>query len=247
LANEKTPLRETASSAPQRSQKSADRSTVARRRIIIGVVIAVVVLGGLYFLLGRGDKSPLEALGIGSSPPVPEFSFTNVVPAFEATVAQTNKDKMKATAKDVAPKVQDVVTQLFQAGYVDPDTWGDAGAIEDLFTSDAQKQLDANIDTLTLGTDADATVATVQPGSSKLKVTVLMDGDANAIRAMAQPTFVALATNDDGTYTKIKVIGTVFLVHEDNEWKIEAFDLNRTEEPGEAPATSASTSPSETP
>jgi len=223
---------------------------VARRRVIIGVVIGVAVIGGLFVLLSGGKKSPLEAIGIGSSsPPVPEFTFTTVTAGVQPTVTNVDKKKHLAAAEHAAPDVEVVVTQLLQAGYIDPETWGDVGAIEDLFTSDAQKELEANVETLTLGVDADATFATVQPEASKLKVTSLTDGNAKVIRAMAQPWFSAIAANDDGTFTEISVTGTLFLVHDGDEWKIEAFSLNREMKPGEAPVTSpsASASASESP
>ncbi len=249
MANEKTPLRDTAPSTPQRAIKSADRSAVARRRVIIGVVVAIVVIGGLYLLFG-GKDAPISIPNFfSSSPPVPAFSFTSVRSGYEATVAGADKDAQAATAKDLAPKVEDTVTTLFQAGYVDPSSWGDAGAIEDLFTDDAKGQLDANIDVLTLGTTAGDVYTALQPSTSSLKVVALTDAKGNALRAEALPVFVAIATHADGTFSEITVTGTLFLVHDGNEWRIEAFSLNRDEKPAEAPAPSASvsTSASESP
>ena len=136
------------------------------------------------------------------------------------------------------------MTDLFQNGSIDPYGWGDTGAIEDLFTKDAQAQLEANVDTLTLGTDADAIFSTVQPSKSKLKVTALTDANAGVIRAMAQPWFHAIAANDDGTFTDITVTGTLFLVQDGNDWKIESFSLNREMVRRSPPtSTSPSTSP----
>ncbi len=63
---------------------------------------------------------------------------------------------------------------------------------------------------------------------------------------MAQVSFRGKAANTDGTYTDIEVTGTLFLVPDGNDWKIEAFNLRRSEEPGKAPRASASAaSPSE--
>jgi hypothetical protein len=215
--------------------------------VFVGIGVGVVVLVGLFFLFGRGSNSPLANVLPGhTDPPVATFAFTSTTPAFEATAINVDKKKQSAAAKQVTPAIRDVVTQLFQNGYVDPSGWGDTGAIEDLFTKDAQAQLEANVDTLTLGTGADATFASVQPTTSKLKVTALTDANAGVIRAMAQPWFHALATNTDGTFTDITVTGTLFLVQDGNDWKIEAFSLNREMQPGKAPAasTSASASPS---
>ena len=219
---------------------------MARRRAFVGIGVAVVVLGGLYFLFGRGGGSPLANVLPGhTDPPVPTFAFTSTTSAFEATAINVDKKKETAAAKQVTPDIRDVVTQLLQAGYVDPSTWGDTGAIEDLFTKDAQGQLEANVDTLTLGTNADAVFASVEPTKSKIKVTALTDANAGVIRAMAQPWFHATATNDDGTFTEISVTGTLFLVQDGNDWRIEAFSLNREMQPGEAPPASTSPSPSE--
>ena len=154
MANDKTPLRDTAPATPERAQKSADRSTVARRRVIVGIGILVVLGVALFFLLG-GKDSPLQAINpFHSEAPVPTFEFTHVTSGYEATVAGANKDAQNKTSDEVATQVADPVTSLFQAGYVDPSSWGDAGAIEDLFTDEAQKQIDANIGVLTLGADA---------------------------------------------------------------------------------------------
>jgi len=218
---------------------------VARRRVFVGIGVAVVVLGALYFLFGRGSDSPLANVLPGhTETPVATFAFTSTTPAFEATASKVDKKKQSAAAKQVTPAIRDVVTQLFQDGYVDPSGWGDTGAIEGLFTKDAQAQLDANVDTLTLGTGADAIVESVQPTSSKLKVTALTDANASVVRAMAQPWFHALATNKDGTVTEITVTGALFLVQDGNDWKIEAFGLNREMQPGKATAASSSASPS---
>jgi hypothetical protein len=248
LANDKTPLRDTAPATPQRAQKSVDRSTVARRRVIVGIGI-LVVLGVALFLLLGGEDSPLGNIPIFSDdPPVPTFEFTHVTSGYEATVAGANKDAQNKTSDEVATQVADPVTKLFQAGYVDPSSWGDAGAIEDLFTDEAQKQIEANIGVLTLGADAGATYTSVQPSTSNLRVVTLTDGKGDALRALAEPEFTAIATHTDGTYSKITVTGTLFFVHDGNDWKIEAFSLNRDEKPVEAPpSASPSTSPTESP
>jgi hypothetical protein len=252
LPNEKTPLRDTAAPTPKRAQKTADRSTVARRRIIIGVVAAIAALGLIWFLFGRDGESPISQITdiFSSSPPVPEFAFKTVSSKPEATTAHLNKKKLAHAAKQTAPPVQDVITKVLQAGYVDPDSWGDEGAIADLFTEDAARQIEPNIDTLTLGKNAGDSVETVNPLPSRLKVTALIDANYNAIRALGELTFKAKATNTDGSTTKITLTGTFFLVPDGGNWKIEAFDLDREDKPRAAKTPSASgsdtTSPSAT-
>jgi hypothetical protein len=244
LANEKTPLRDTAPSTPQRANKTADRSTVARRRVIVGVVIAVVVIGGLFLFLSGGNNPVSDALGITSPSPVPEFTFNHkhVTSGFEATVAKVNKEKQQHAAKQITPAVQAAVTQLLQTGYVDPDTWGDAGAIDDLFTGTAKDQVEPNVDTLTLGTAAADTYESFDPSNAnRLKVVAMTDGNAAAIRSMATFEFTGKANQSDGNVAKVTVTGTLFFVPEGNDWKIEAFSVQREIKPMQ-PKSSATTS-----
>jgi len=222
---------------------------VARRRVFVGIGI-LVVLGVALFLFLGGKDSPISIGGVlgNDDPPVPTFAFTHVTSGYTATVASADKNAQTKTAEEVAGQVAEPVTALFQSGYVDPSSWGDAGAIEDLFTDEAQKQLEANIGVLTLGADASATYTSVTPSPSSLRVVTLTDGKGDALRAMAEPAFTAIAAHTDGTYSKITVTGTLFFVRDGNDWKIEAFSLNRDEKPAEAPASATpSTSPTESP
>ena len=112
-----------------------------------------------------------------------------------------------------------------------------------LQTGGAKDQLDGDIKTLTLGENAGDTYKSVDPRTSNVKVRVLTDARGNAIRASGALTFTALATHDDGTYSEITVTGTVVFVQDGGAWKIEAYNLSRSEKPAKAPAASGSTSP----
>jgi hypothetical protein len=215
---------------------------VARRRVIIGVVAAVAVIGLLWFLFGRGEDGPLGQILGSSAPPVEQFHFKTVDAKPEAAQAHLDKNKLEKAAKHNAPAIEHVLTQVLQTGYIDPEGWGDAGAIDDSFTDEAAKQVEPHVDTLTLGKDAPDTVESVKPLPSKLKVTTLIDGELNPIRALGEITFKAKATNTDGTTTKITLTGTFFLVPDGDTWKIEAFHLQREMKPRKA-ASSASASP----
>lgn len=244
MANEKTPLRDTAPTTPERAQKTADRSTVARRRVVVGIVVALVVIGGLWFLFGRGKDSPLSSIIGPSTPPVPTFHFTNVVPKYEALQAHLSKSKLQKAAKHATPTIEKATTEFLQSGYVNPDGWGDSGSINGYFTDDAMAQVDANVDTLTLGKDAQDTFDTFTPNKkgNTIKVTALIDGNLNVTRAAAEFTFKGTAANSDGTSSKVTVTGTLFYVPDGSDWKIESFHINRVEQPHKAPSASASAS-----
>jgi hypothetical protein len=245
LANEKTPLRDTAPTSPERAEKTADRTTVARRRVVVGIIVALVVIAGLWFLFGRGEDSPIPFIG-SSEPPVPTFHFSKAQPKYEALQAHLAKAKLQKAAKHAMPTIEKGTAQFLQAGYVNPDGWGDAGSIDDFFTDDAKAQVDPNVDTLTLGKSASDQFDTFTPNKkgNTIKVTALIDGNLNVTRAAAEFTFKGTAANSDGTTkSKVTVTGTLFFVPDGNGgWKIESFHVDREEKPHKAPSASASAS-----
>jgi len=200
LANEKTPLRETAPTSPERAKKTTDRSTVARRRVVVGIIVALVVIAGLWFLFGRGKDSPIPFIG-STAPEVPTFQFSKAQPKYEALQAHLAKAKLEKAAKHALPTIEKGTAQFLQAGYVNPDGWGDAGSIDDFFTDDAKAQVDPNVETLTLGTSASDQFDTFTPKKkgNTIKVTALIDGNLNVTRAAAEFTFKGTAANGDGT------------------------------------------------
>ena len=246
MANEKTPLRETAPTSPERAKKTTDRSTVARRRVVVGIIVALVVIAGLWFLFGRGNDSVID-IGIGSTAPeVPTFHFSKAQPKYEALQAHLAKAKLEKAAKHAMPTIEKGTAQFLQAGYVNPDGWGDAGSVDDFFTDDAKQQVDPNVDTLTLGKDASDQFDTFTPNKkgNTIKVTALIDGNLNVTRAAAEFTFKGTAANSDGTTkSKVTVTGTLFFVPDGNgAWKIESFHIDREEKPHKAPTASTSAS-----
>jgi hypothetical protein len=244
LANEKTPLRDTVPTAPERAPKTPDRSTVARRRVVAGIIVGLVVIGGLWFLFGRGKDSVISGVFGPTPPPVPTFTFSNVVPKYEALQARLAKAKLEKAAKHATPTIEKATREFLQAGYVSPDGWGDSGSISGFFTDDAKAQVDANVDTLTLGKNASDQFDTFTPNKkgNTIKVTALIDGNLNVTRAAAEFTFKGKAANSDGTSSKVTVTGTLFFVPVGSDWKIESFHIDRVEQPHKAPSASASAS-----
>jgi len=237
LATEgKTPLKDAASSSPQ-PKKTADRSKVKRNRIIAGVVVALVVLVGIFLLTRSGKDNGGSTIG---EPPPGGVSFKLKGVTFVPYQLHGDQNAQKNTAHAAADKIRLTLDKLFQTSYVDPDTWGDTGQIQDFFTGGAAGQLDGDLNTLTLGQNAGDTYDRVDPKPSTIRVDVLTDGKGNAVRASAQLSFAGFATHSDGTYSKIEVTGTAIFVQDGGTWKIEAYRLNRSEKPAPAPAASSS-------
>jgi len=238
LATEdKTPLREGAPSNSGRTTKTADRSKVARNRIIAGVVAVVVVLVAI-FLLTRGG-GVLDSFFPPPPPGKVDFQLKNST--FIATQLQGDIQAQKDGAKATAVAVRNQLDVLFDKAYVEPRSWGDTGEIGNLFTDGAKAQLKDDVATITLGANAGDTYEAVDPGKSTVKVRTLTDPHGNALRSAADISFTGLAKHDDGTYTEITVTGTVFFVKDGDTWKIEGYRLDRTEKHAKAPAPASST------
>jgi hypothetical protein len=236
LATEgKTPLKDAATSSPQRPKKTTERSKVSRNRIIAGSVGAVVLLGGIFFLT-RGGDSPFS----GSKPPPGPVQFQLKNATYIPYQLHGDQNAQKATAHQAGTDIQTQLDALFEKAYVNPDSWGDTGEIEDFFAEGAKGSIDGNVGTLTLGQNAGDTYESVQPGKSTLKVSVLTGADGSAVRATGRLTFNGLAKHDDGTYSAITVSGTAVFVKDGDTWKIEAYHLKRSEKQAQAPTASPS-------
>jgi hypothetical protein len=96
--------------------------------VIAGVIVALVVIAGVWFLFGRGKDSIIPN-PFSSPAVVPTFHFKTVVPKYEALQAQIPKAKLDKVAKQTAPTIEKVTTEFLQSGYVNPDGWGDSGSI----------------------------------------------------------------------------------------------------------------------
>lgn len=247
-SDQKTPLSQAAPTAG-RAQKTNDRSKVARRRAIgVGVAIAAVVGVGAYFLTGGETPDVIDDI-IGGEPDreIPDFAFDLQQSKYEATVAGGNKDAQAATAEEVGEQVKESLDEVFFVAFVDPDTWGDPGEISDAFTQEAADTLEANLETLTLGADAGDVYEFVEPGRSTMNVLVLTKAEGGALRAVATVKFLAIAEHTDGTFSRISVTGTFFLLQDGDAWKIEAYEADRLEREIDPPASpAASTAPSAT-
>jgi hypothetical protein len=241
LATErKTPLKESEPSPSGRSQTTAQRSQVARRRAIIGGAGVLLLLAIIAFFVTRnGGGIPF---GGDSTAPAPAFAFKMKGVSFVSVEKGAGASEQHKAAQEAADGVEDTLDRLYSSAFVNSETWGDADAIDEFFTDGAADQIEPNLDALTLGKDAGDTYTYVDPDRGTLSVKVLTNGNGDALRAFGGTTFVATATHKDGSFTKITVTGSFFLVKDGDTWKVESFDVNRSEKATKAPA--GATSPS---
>lgn len=237
MATGKKPLSEAASPAPGRTQKTAQRSQVARRRALVGGLAALLVAGGLAFVLSRdGNGINIPIIGDGDDRETPQLAFeSKVVPS---STTATKQGELVDVVAPVGDSVDATMTTLFQGAFVDPDVW-DGDDYEDLFAEVMDEgtaaQALTDVDTVTLGTGAGDVYAFVEPDRSKLSIEVITDGQDQPAQAIATVSFAALAELDDETFTAITVTGTYFLRDDGGTWRIFAYDVTRDEEAAKPP------------
>jgi hypothetical protein len=231
----KRPLSEAAPPAPTRTQSTDKRSQVARRRTVVGIAIAVLVVGLVAFLLTRGGGS-LPIIG-SSEPDTPELTFAKV-----RVIGEPTTDEGEVHTGPVGNDVEGLVTALYQSVWIDPDVWEDADytdAFEDALTEDAAAEAAKELESLTLGPAAGDTYAFVTPERSTVVIRVLGGPDDQPVHALAQVVFRASAEHTDGTFTDITQEASYFLQQVDDGWRIISFRADRDEEAGKAPASAS--------
>ena len=227
----------------RRISSSSKRAATARRRAIVGGIAALVLAGGAVAVFtGGGDGGgPLGILTGDDGPETPEFTFAvkKVVPQ---TTSETPSRDLQKEAKDVADAVKTTLDELYFDGFVEHDTWGDFGEIEELFDEQARGQAESDLDTLTLGASGSETFTFVQPGESTIVIDVLADDADRPVQAIATVKFSGTAEGDDGSFTEVKSTGSFFLRHIDGGWRIYAYRVERADKPTDPPSGSATPS-----
>ena len=220
----------------------------ARKRVIAGAVVLLLVGGGAY-LATQGDGIDIPGLG-PADPPTPKFNFEVLNVAVRTTTASGPK-QVEERANPVADEVVHALDILYSGAFVDPDVW-EGDDYEDLFDSVMEEaaavEAMGDVGSLTLGEGAGDIYDFVEPTVGRVKVVVLTGTDDEPVQAIATVAFSALAEHDDGTFTKIASDGTYFFKKIDGDWRIFSFDVARNEKAVDAPqsATPTATTAAET-
>lgn len=229
-----------ANSTPRRVSSSSKRAAVARRRAIVIAIAALVLAGaGVYLLTGGRDGDGLGGIIGDPGPPTPEFAFElkRVVPE---TTSETPSRQLRNEAGEVADGVKSTLDELYYDGFVEHDTWGDFGEIEELFDGGARDQAEADLDTITLGASGSETYTFLRPARGTVVVDVLTDPADRPVLALASVRFVGTAEAEDGTFTSVRSSGSFFLRHVEGGWKIYAYRVERDDRSAKGPSASGS-------
>ena len=126
---------------------------------------------------------------------------------------------------------------LYFNGFIDQETSGVLDDVERLFEGSARDQAEADLDVLTLGTDAD-TYEFVDPKQGQLTVKILANSSDEPVMAIASVKFKATAEDENGAFTSIISTGSYYLQPSGGAWRIIAFRVERGDELTEAPTES---------
>ncbi len=224
-------------------QRAAEKKRRGSFALLIVPIVLVAVGVGIFLMLRGGD---VPIIG-GDEEVTPPFDFIVKGATAVATVSDSDKTALAASADQVAQEITPTIDDLFTNAYLDPSNWKD-GDYEEVFATfapDAVGTAEGSVETLTLGADAGDVFDTVDPGKGKstLRYEVLFDPDGNPETAVVTVIFRATGERKDGTYLAIESEGEFFLRQIDG-WKITAFDVTRDDHETQPPSPSASVSPS---
>ena len=181
--------------------------------VVLGVIVAIAVLGGGGWLL-LGGESPLST--------TPDFSF-EFGKVGGSPIADRAPD---AELQDAANQVRETLDAMYAVGFVDSSKW-EGGTFPDLydaFSEDLVPQVKKDLANLSLGADAQR-IDTVDPISGRLTVRFLVDAETELIAATARTIFAANALAKDGGDVAIQHDGTYYMRPDGDRWLINGYDV----------------------
>ena len=193
--------------------------------MVVGAVLLLVGVGVITFLLQWERQPPGSVVTPEPDVVVPDFAFRlDGVRALDTGAHQGAAHR----ARHAARNIRKTLTDLYVNGFVDPNSWrrGRFGELWSLFTKEALPQARAEVETLTIGSDANDLYEAVHPKGGVLKVRVLLDRGGHPSTAVASVDFFARG-NTGERFVSISSAGQYFLRPQHNEWSIYAYELRR--------------------
>jgi len=193
-----------------------------RRRAAVAVgVVAVLVIGGIV-LLG-GDVPLIDGGTKGPHDFIFQLRKVHATP-----ITRTPPSELHEVAREAGAGVKETMDELYFRAFVDQGSWGDYGAVFELFEGQAATRAGSDEDVLTLGPTANDDFASLDHTSGTLTISVLTDAKDAPVSAVAQVEFEATAeAKGGGSSTKIVSIGSFFLRQVDGAWRIFAYQVDR--------------------
>jgi hypothetical protein len=203
---------------PTRSNRQRSRRPWWIAAIVVVLIAAGVVVG--LVVTGHDSLIPLVP-----KPTRADFTFT----MGDVSATSLGGKHSEPVAEQVAPQVQQTLSDLYGGLFLDPKAWSTAPP-DDVwthFTGRAQEQAQTDGTALGLG-DLTGTIDSLKVSSSSLEVHVLTDRSNNPVAAVAKVQFVADATTKAGAQIQITRDATYLLDRVDGKWLVSGYPQNLT-------------------
>ncbi|HEX9411071.1 MAG TPA: hypothetical protein VF986_05185 [Actinomycetota bacterium] len=223
-----------------RSRRRAARS---RRRLLVGVLIAVLAMAGggigAWALLSSPTSTPGGSGSPAGTPARPLFFFR-----IGDVTADSAGRKGLNVARDASVEIAGQLSSYYDTVFMDPDTWkkGVPDRAWLLFDRSLRARARQDSASLTLGPQA-ANLESLRVENSSLSVEVLIDARGNPQAAVANVDFKARGSLVNGQPAAITNTASFLLQLEAGEWVVFGYPTAKTSIDVQAPAPSAGISP----
>lgn len=186
-------------------------------------LLVVVGGGAAAWALLRGGAGDEEA-----DQPVPDLVWTVGRVRSTPVDAEASQGDLESASDAVA----DLLDRLYTTAFVDPAEWrgGRFPELGSYFTAPAATRAKRDLDDLTLGDDAPS-IERVVPTTSRLRMSFLVDPQAQPYAAVATTTFRADGRTTQGGALAIAHRGSYLVRLVDGEWRIVGYDVEGSVEP----------------
>jgi hypothetical protein len=199
--------------------------------------LAALIAAAGVVLAGRLLQSDQPSLSAENPPAVNEPAPDLTVPAFRFRLAKVESvvtgatEEVGATARVSGREIQSMLSGLYRSAFLDPANWreGEYDEAWALFEPEAASRAEADIESLTLGSEAADAYERVAPVGGMIKVSLLMDEWGAPFTAAVAMRFTARASGTDGEVTLVVSRGEFFLSPSADGWLVHAYELERAD------------------
>ena len=222
------------------SAKEQTPSRSPRRLPLIGtgLVVLVLVIGAIA-LLTRDDapsrgSAPGETTssdGDDASPTTPSFRFMDTTRELVRTSPKPVGSRHRKASAAAAKTAEDVLTDLYTEGFLDPESWGPGRYGEAFrgFAAGARDRAEARPALLTAGPRAGDRFEQILPKSGRIATRILLDREGSPVLLVSVVRFSAIATGTEDVV--LRSTGQFLFERVSGAWRIVSFDVTRNDRP----------------
>lgn len=207
-----------------------------------GLVVLLLVIGAIALLTRDDAPSRGSAPGVGeattsdgdvASPTTPSFRFTESTRELVRTSPKPVGSRHRRASAAAAKTAEDVLTDLYTEGFLDPESWGPGryGEAFSGFASGARDRAEARPAPLTAGPRAGDRFEQILPRSGRIATRILLDREGSPVLLVSVVRFSAIATGSEDVV--LRSMGQFLFERVGGTWRIVSFDVTRHDRPRE--------------